>query len=158
MQHKVKLISLHRVIRKASNPVFTLSLGLLSPPYPLFQWYPQSKDILLNLCMKCWNLAFDAQGLRLIIVIVQLGAVKIYVASSSGGPQEKGKTGWNSVYHQNWWFCEFHPPWMLMYFFAGFFLISARRLIWVYQSTAGDLPVLFRLVFFSSYQIQFAQK
>jgi hypothetical protein len=27
-----------------------------------------------------------------------------------------------------------------------------------YQSTAGDLPVLFRLFFFSSYQIQFAQK
>jgi hypothetical protein len=24
-------------------------------PYPLFQLYPQSKEILLNLGMKCWN-------------------------------------------------------------------------------------------------------
>jgi hypothetical protein len=31
--------------------------------------------------MKCWNSAFNAQGLRLIIVVVQGGAVKIYVAS-----------------------------------------------------------------------------
>ncbi len=49
-----------------SNLVFTLSLGLLSPPYPLFQWYQE---------------AFNAQGLRLIIVVVHLGAVKIYVSS-----------------------------------------------------------------------------
>jgi hypothetical protein len=34
---------------------------------------------MLQLIMKCWNLAFNAQGLRLIIVIVQLGLVKIYV-------------------------------------------------------------------------------
>jgi hypothetical protein len=25
------------------------------------------------------------------------------ICSSSGGAQEKGKTGYNSVYHQNWW-------------------------------------------------------
>jgi predicted oxidoreductase (fatty acid repression mutant protein) len=68
-------------------------------PYPLFQWYPQSKDILENLRMKCWNSAFNAQGSRLIIVVVQLGAVKLYVAaletlseiicSSIGDAQEK---------------------------------------------------------------------
>jgi hypothetical protein len=46
----------------------------------------------------------------LIIVIVQLGAVKIYVAAVSEGAEEKGKIGWNSVYHQNWLFSEFHPP------------------------------------------------
>jgi hypothetical protein len=51
--------------------------------------------------MKSWYSAFNAQGSRLIIVFVQLGAVKIY-CSSSGGAQEKGKTGWNSVYHQIW--------------------------------------------------------
>jgi hypothetical protein len=34
-----------KVIRKV-----TLSFT----PYPLFQWYPQSKEILLNLSMK-WN-------------------------------------------------------------------------------------------------------
>ncbi len=49
--------------------------------YPLFQWYPQSNDILLNLSMKCWNSAFTAQGSRLIIIVVQLGTVKIKVVA-----------------------------------------------------------------------------
>ncbi len=40
--------------------------------------------------MKCWNSAFNAQGSRLIIVVVHVGAVKVY-CSSSGGAQEKGK-------------------------------------------------------------------
>jgi len=31
------------------------------------------------------------------------------ICRSSGGAQEKGKTWWNSVYHQNWWFFQFHP-------------------------------------------------
>ncbi len=62
------------------------------------------------------------KGWSLTIVVVQVRAVK-NICSSSGGAQDKGKTGWNSVYNQNWWFSEFHPrpPWMLMYFFAGFF-------------------------------------
>jgi hypothetical protein len=61
-----------RVIGKA-----TLSFT----PYLLFQWYPQSKKILLNLGMKCCNSAFNAQCSRLIIVVVQVGAVKMYVAA-----------------------------------------------------------------------------
>jgi hypothetical protein len=31
--------------------------------------------------MKCWNSAFNEQGLRVIIVVVHVGAVKIYVAA-----------------------------------------------------------------------------
>jgi hypothetical protein len=31
--------------------------------------------------MKCWNSAFNAQGSRVIIVAVHVGAVKIYVAA-----------------------------------------------------------------------------
>jgi NADH:ubiquinone oxidoreductase subunit 6 (subunit J) len=31
--------------------------------------------------MKCWNSAFNAQGLRVIIVVVHVGAVQIYVAA-----------------------------------------------------------------------------
>ncbi len=31
--------------------------------------------------MKCWNSAFQAQGSRIIIVHVQVGAVKIYVVA-----------------------------------------------------------------------------
>jgi hypothetical protein len=38
----------------------------------------------------------------LILVIVQLGAVKIYGAAVEA-PKKKEKIGWNSVYHQNWW-------------------------------------------------------
>jgi len=40
------------------------------------QCYLQSKEILLNLSMKCWNSTFNAQDLRVIIVVVQVGAVK----------------------------------------------------------------------------------
>jgi hypothetical protein len=56
-----------------------LSLGLLSPPIPSFQWYVQSKEILLNLSMKCWNSPFTAEGSRVIIVVAEVGSVKIYV-------------------------------------------------------------------------------
>jgi len=52
-----------------------MSLGLLSPPYPLFQWYLQSKEILL----KTQHLMHKV--LRLTIVVAQVGAVKIYVAA-----------------------------------------------------------------------------
>jgi hypothetical protein len=38
------------------------------------------------------NSALNAQGSRLIVVVLlHVGAVKIYVGSSSGGAQEKGK-------------------------------------------------------------------
>jgi hypothetical protein len=59
------------------HPVF----GPPFTPYPLFQWYPQSKQLLLNLSMKCWNLASNAQGLEVIIIVVHVGVVKIYIAT-----------------------------------------------------------------------------
>jgi hypothetical protein len=120
-------------ISQVDNFFHALELSIKSPsvarpissafaPYPLFEWYPQSKEILLNLGMKCWNSAFDTQGSRVIIGVVQVGAVKYIrstrfesnyrnctgrnrenICSSSGGAQEKGKTGRNWVYHQNWW-------------------------------------------------------
>ncbi len=31
--------------------------------------------------MKCWNSVYNAHGLKVIIVVVQVGAVKIYVAA-----------------------------------------------------------------------------
>ncbi len=58
------------------HPVF----GAPFNPFPLFHWYLQSKEILLNLSMKWWNSTFNAQGSKSIIVVVQVGAVKIYVA------------------------------------------------------------------------------
>jgi len=64
----------------AKSPSVSPSISSFSfTPYPLFQWYPQSKEILLNLGMKCWNSIFNAQGSRVIIVVVQVGAVHIYM-------------------------------------------------------------------------------
>jgi hypothetical protein len=42
--------------------------------------------------MKCRYSAFNAQGSRLNIVVVQLGSSE-NICSSSGGAQEKGKAG-----------------------------------------------------------------
>ncbi len=53
------------------HPVF----GPLFTHYPLFEWGLQSKEVLLNLGMKCWNSAFEV-----IIVVVHVEAVKIHVA------------------------------------------------------------------------------
>jgi hypothetical protein len=48
--------------------------------------------MLLHLNMKCWNLAFNAQGTRIMKEVVQVGAVKIYVAAKWAA-KEKEKTG-----------------------------------------------------------------
>jgi hypothetical protein len=57
------------------------------------------KEVLFNLGMKCWNSAFNAHKVRgTIIVVVRTGRISENICSSSGGAQEKGKTGWNSVY------------------------------------------------------------
>jgi hypothetical protein len=101
-------------------------------------WYPQSKEILLNLSMKCWNAAFNAQGLRVIIVVVQVGVVsRIYVAASkpsSGGAQE---TGWNSVYHQNWW-----KSWFASQFFSFVkFSFPVTHLMAYYAETGCSRPL-----------------
>jgi hypothetical protein len=39
------------------------------------------------------NSAFNAQGSRVIILLIHEAAGKKYICSSSGGAQEKGKTG-----------------------------------------------------------------
>jgi hypothetical protein len=68
------------IIQKLGDKVIR-TVTLSPTPYPLFQWYLQSKEILLNLSMKCWNSVFNAQGSKVIIIVVQVGAVKIYVAA-----------------------------------------------------------------------------
>jgi hypothetical protein len=42
--------------------------------------------------MKCWNSAFNAQGSRVIIVVVQARSSE-NTCSSSGGAEEIGNTG-----------------------------------------------------------------
>jgi len=58
--HNIILFAYIKVICKVS---------LSFTPYPLFQWYPQSNEILLNISMKCWNVAFNVQGSRVTIVL-----------------------------------------------------------------------------------------
>ncbi len=74
----------NRVVHKVtlSSPYI---FGPAFTPYPLFQ---QSKDILLNLSMKCCNSGRSAETQhlmhkvwRLIIVGVKVRVVKIYVAA-----------------------------------------------------------------------------
>ncbi len=93
-----QIISYNRVIHKVA-----LSLSLLSPPIPLFQWYQQSNEIILNLSKRCWNLAFNGQYSRVPNYNSCRGRSSENICSSSGGAQEEGKTGWNSISHQNWW-------------------------------------------------------
>jgi hypothetical protein len=79
---------------------------------------------MLKLNTKCWISAFNARGSRWIIVAVQVGAVKMYVAVVE--PLRKKERHDSLRNYQNWWFSGVPtpPPLMLMYFFAGFFWIS----------------------------------
>jgi hypothetical protein len=53
--------------------------------------------------MKCGNSAFNAQGSKVIIVlIVQVGAVKIYVAALEAF-REKQRGDETQFTYQNWW-------------------------------------------------------
>jgi hypothetical protein len=83
----------------------------------------QVKTFLLNLSMKRWNSAFIWCTRFETNSRCTLRSSE-NICSSSEGAQEKGKTGWNSVYHQNWSFSEFHPLLNANVRFAGFFLIS----------------------------------
>jgi hypothetical protein len=65
-------------------------LSLLAPPYPLSQWYQQSNETVIDLNMRCSNSAFDAQGSRVITVVLHVRTVKIYVAG--GKMKDKDKT------------------------------------------------------------------
>jgi hypothetical protein len=71
--------------------------------------------------MKCWYSAFNAQGSRLIIVVVQLGAVKIYVAAMEAlrKKERQDETQFTTKIDG---FLSFIPIWTLLYFFCRFFL------------------------------------
>jgi hypothetical protein len=79
---------------------------------------------MLKLSMKCWNSAFDAQGSRLIIVVVQLGALKIYVAAVEALKRKERQDETQFTTKVDGFF-EFHPSLNVnVRFFAGCFKIS----------------------------------
>jgi len=61
--------------------IYVLNHLVFGPPFTFLKCYLQSKEILLNLNMKCWSSTFNAQGLKVIIIVVQIGAMKIYVTT-----------------------------------------------------------------------------
>jgi hypothetical protein len=113
-----------RVIRKVtlSSPYLWASLHSLSPVAVVLQSY----EILLNLNMKCWNSAFNAQGLRLIIVVVQLGAVEAF--------RKKERQDETQFTTKIDCFLSFIPRWMLMYLFVCWFFFNLT----VYDQTQGS--------------------
>jgi hypothetical protein len=71
--------------------------------------------------MKCWNSAFNAQDSRLIIVVVQLGEVKICAVAVEALRNKEGQDETQFTTKIDG-FLSFIPRWMLMYIFAGFFV------------------------------------
>ncbi len=59
---------------------------------------------MLQLSTKCWISAFNAQGLRLIIVVVQVRAVKIYVAPVEALRKKERQVKLSLP--PNWWFSK----------------------------------------------------
>ncbi len=83
----------------------------------------KSQYEMLQLSMKCWNSAFNAQSSRLIIVLVQLGTLNIHVTAVEMlmKKERQGETQFTTKIDS---FLSFIPPWMLLYTFSRFFLIS----------------------------------
>jgi hypothetical protein len=104
----------------------SLKSSSLSPTIPSFSGICKVRKFLLNLSMKCWNTEFHAEGSRVIILVVQVRAVKISVAVVEA-PRKEGmklsfppklveKLVWVSVIS----FCRISFPVMhLMDYYAG---------------------------------------
>jgi hypothetical protein len=103
-------------VRQNAKNIF----GLLPLPIPSFCGICKV-DISINLSMKCWYSAFNAQGSTLIIVVVQLGAVKIYVVAVEA-LRKKERQDETQFTTKTDGFLSFIPRWMLMYFFCRLFL------------------------------------
>jgi hypothetical protein len=96
---------------------------------------------MLQLSTKCcWNSAFDARGSRLIIVVVQLGAVKIYAAAVEALRKKEREDETQFTAKING-FSQFHP---LLNANVGFF---CRCFHPVYDKTQGSLVLCFFLLY-----------
>jgi len=75
--------------------------------------------------MKCWNSVFNTQGSRLIIVPVQVGAMKICVVAVEAlkTKEREGSNHDETLFTTNkkWCFSEFQPPLNADVFFCRFF-------------------------------------
>jgi len=81
--------------------------------------------------MKWWKSAFNAQGSRLIIIALQVRAVKIYAATvkTLKKKERQGETQFTTK-------TEVPHPWMLMFFFwVGFYFFDSQN---IYDQTQGS--------------------
>jgi hypothetical protein len=78
---------------------------------------------MLQLSMKRWNSAFNARGPRLIVVVIQLGEVKIYVAEVEALRKKDGQDETQFITKIDG-ILSFIPHWMLMYCLQCFFFES----------------------------------
>ncbi len=78
--------------------------------------------------MKCWKLAFNAQSSWLIIVSLQVGAVKIYAAivETLKKKERQGETQFPTKFEPP----PPSPPWMLMFFlfFGRFYFFESHAI------------------------------
>jgi hypothetical protein len=87
-----------------------------------------------------WNSSFNAQGSRLIVVVVQVGAVKIYVAAVEALRKKERQEMKLSLLPKLMGFFEFHPRLNAHVLFCKFFWIPP----WVwYDQTQGSRAVFF---------------
>jgi len=89
-----------KLFRKSSclHPLF----GPAFTRVPPFSGIYKVRNFLSNLSMKCWNSAFNAQGWRVTIIVVNVGVkIVVQVVVEACGSQETWTMGWNSIYHQN---------------------------------------------------------
>jgi surface polysaccharide O-acyltransferase-like enzyme len=109
-----------RLIRKVT--IFTLSLGLLSLPIPSFSGIRKVKTFY---AISVRNVATqNGQSSRLIIVVVQLGAVKIHVTAVEV-LREKERQGETQFNTKTYSFLSFiRPLYANVLFLQVFFSIS----------------------------------
>jgi hypothetical protein len=104
-------ISIHKVT--LSSPCLWASFHPLSPLSVVSaksRHFIKSQYDMLQFSMKCWNSAFNAQGSRLIIVLVQVGAMKNEnICSNNGKTGKLRKKERQDETQFTTWFSEFHP-------------------------------------------------
>jgi hypothetical protein len=102
-----------------------------------------------------WYPVSNAQGSRLIIVVVQLGAVKIYVtAVETLRKKERQDETWFTTKIDG--FLSFIPRWMLIYFFAGCNLtlcMAKLRVLVLYFSYFTDNSIVLCFLLFKNISI-----
>ncbi len=89
--------------------------------------------------MRCQKSTFNGQGSRLIIVALQVGVVKIYVATMEVFMKKVRRVELSSPQKLR------SPPWMLMFFFfSGWFFFFVEFHL-IYDQTQGSSLVFLTL-------------